>query len=93
MLALVADFDPFAAWADEVRQRGIHIQCIAHLVEIRHLQIAALADRSAGWRQLAKNQPEQAGLSRTIGSDQSDFVAAQDSGAEMAHDALFPEAQ
>ena len=37
VLALIADFDPFAARANEILQSGVKIDRVAHLVEISHL--------------------------------------------------------
>src|SRR5690606_32407360 len=37
-----ANLDPLAARADEVFQRGIQIQLVAHLVKVGHAQVAAL---------------------------------------------------
>ena len=56
MFALAADFDPFAAGADEIFQRGVEIQRIAHLVEVGDLQVGALADLAAVGRQFAQDQ-------------------------------------
>ena len=84
MLAAVADFDPLAARADEVFQRGVHIERIAHLVEIRHGNIRALAHRAPGavtgfgrgcvggsgvWLKLAQNHLEQRGFPRAVGAE------------------------
>jgi len=41
---LAVDLDPFAARADEVLERGVQVQRVAHLVKVRHLQIRAEAN-------------------------------------------------
>ena len=86
MLALVADLDPFAAGADEVFQRRVQVERVAHLVEVGHLQVGALPDLAAVGRQLAEDQLEQGGLAGAVGTDQADLVAAQDGRGEIAHD-------
>ena len=101
MLAAVADFDPLAARADEVFQRGVHIERVAHLVEIRYGNIRALAYRAPGavagfWRggigwcrvgfELAQDQFEQRGFARAVGAEQADLVAAQNRCREVVHD-------
>ena len=106
MLAAVADFDPLAARADEVFQRGVHVERVAHLVEIRHRNIRALAHRApravAGFGrggvgrcrvgfELAQNQLEQRGFACAVGSEQADFVPAQNRCREVVHD--FPVAK
>ena len=78
MLALVADLDPFAAGADEVFQRGVQVERVAHLVEVGDLQIGALAHLAAVGLQLAEDELEQRGLAGAVGADQADLVAAQD---------------
>ena len=85
VLALFANFDPFAARADEVFQRGIQVECGAHLVEIGNLQIAALAHAAAVGGQFAQHQLEQCGFARAVGADQPDLVAAQNGGRKTIH--------
>jgi hypothetical protein len=104
VLLLVADFDPLATGADEVFQRGVQVQCVAHLVKVGHRHAGAQAHRApgavAGFRlggvgggrvglQLAQNQLEQGGLAGTIGAQQADLVAAQNGGGKVAHDAAL----
>ena len=101
MLAAVADLNPFAARADEIFQRGVHVQGVAHLVKVGHRDIRTLAHRTpravarfgrrgVGWRgvglQFAQNELEQGRFARAIGPEQSDFVAPQNGGAEIIHD-------
>ena len=85
VLAALADFDPFAARADEVFQRGIRIELRAHLVKVGHLQAGALAHAAAVGRQLAQDQFEQRAFARAVGADEADFVAAQKGGAKALH--------
>ena len=47
MFALGANLDPFAAGADEVFERGVHIEGVTHLVEVGYLQIRALTNLAA----------------------------------------------
>src|SRR5690606_24135573 len=77
---------PFAAGADEILERGIEVERIAHLVEVRYLQVRAAAHAAAVGLDLAQDQLEQGGLARAVWSDQADLVAAQDRAAEVAHD-------
>ena len=83
MLALRADFDPLTARADEVFQRGVHVQCIAHLIEVRHLQVGALANLAAVGFEFAQDHFQQSRLARTVGADQAHFVAAQEGSREV----------
>ena len=86
MLARAADLDPLAARADGVGQRGVGVERLAHLVEVRDLDLRALLDRAAVGLQLAQDQLEQRRLAGAIGADQADLVAAQDGGGEALHD-------
>lgn len=91
MLALVADLDPLAAGADEVFQRGVEIERIAHLVEIRHLQVGAAADLAAVGLEFAEDQLQQRGLAGAVRADQADLVAAQDGAGEVPNDGVLTE--
>ncbi|MNV31737.1 hypothetical protein D3C71_1230570 [compost metagenome] len=91
VFALVANLDPFAARADEVFQRGIQIDRVAHLVEIRNLQVGSLADGALVRRELAKDHLEERGLACTVGANQSHLVAAQDGPREVANNGLVAE--
>ena len=86
MFTLVADLDPFAAGADEVLQRGVQVERVAHLVEVRHLQVGALADLAAVGGQFTQDEFEQRGLARTVGAQQANLVTAQDGAGEVPHD-------
>ena len=86
MLARAADLDPLAARADGVGQRGVEVERVAHLVEVGHLQLRALAHRAGVRRDLAQDELEQRGLAGAVRADQADLVAAQDGGGEVAHD-------
>ena len=101
MLALVADFNPLRARADEVLQRGVQVQRVAHLVEIGHRHVGTQAHRApravsglglgrvGGGRVglvFAQDELEQCGLARAVGAQQADFVAAKDGGAEVSDD-------
>ena len=88
MLALPRKLHPLAARADGVCQGRVQIQPGAHLVEVRDLQFAALADLARGRLQLSENQLEQGRLAGAIRADQADLVAAQDGGGEIANDQL-----
>ncbi len=88
MLALAVELDPLAARADGVGQRGVQVEPGAHLVEIGHLQLAALAHLAGRGLQFAQDQLEQRGLARAVGADQADLVAAQDGGVEVLDDQL-----
>ena len=89
MGALVADLDPLATRADEVLQRGVQVDLVAHLVKVGHGLFAALADRAAVGRQLTQDDLQQGRFARPIGPDQTDLVAAQDGAGEIAdHHAL-----
>ena len=78
MLALVADLDPLAAGADEVFQRGVQVQRVAHLVEVGDLQVGAAPHLAAVGLELAQDQLEQRRLAGAVRPDQADLVAAQD---------------
>ena len=86
MLAFVANFNPFAAGADEVFQRGVQVQRVAHLVEIGHFDVGALADLAAVGLNLAQDEFQQRGFARAVGAEQADFVAPQQGGAEVLDD-------
>ena len=86
VFALAVDLDPLAAGADEVLQRGVQVDGIAHLVEVGHLHIAALAHLAAVGGQLAQDHFEQGGLACAVGAHQADFVAAQQGAGEVLHD-------
>ena len=83
--ALAVDFDPLAAWADEVFQRCVQVNLVAHLVKVGHGLLAALAHRPFIRGQFAQDQFQQRGFARTVGADQADFVSAQNGAAEVAH--------
>ncbi|MNS33755.1 hypothetical protein D3C72_658730 [compost metagenome] len=83
MLALAVDLHPVAARADGVRQRLLQVQRGAHLVEIRHLEVAAVAHRAAVRRQLAQDQAQQRGLAHAVGADHADLVATHDGAGEV----------
>ena len=86
MLALLANLDPFAAGADEVGQGCVEVQCIAHLVEIRHFNLAAQAHFAAVWGQFAQNHFQERGFACAIGADQTHFVAPQNRSGEIGND-------
>ena len=44
MLARAIDLNPLAAGADEIFQRGLQVERIAHLVKVSYRQIRALFD-------------------------------------------------
>jgi hypothetical protein len=90
-LRWLADLDPLAAGADEVFQRGVEVELVAHLVEIRHLQVGAAADLAAVGFEFAQDQFQQRGLAGAVGAEQADLVAAQDGAAEVADDGLLAE--
>ena len=86
MLALVADLDPFAAGADEVLERGVQVQRIAHLIKIGHLQLGATAYFAAVRFEFAQDELEQGGLARAVGAQQADLVASQQGAGELVDD-------
>ena len=101
MFALVANFNPFRTRADEVFQRGVQVQRVAHLVEVGHRHVGAQAHRAPGavarlrlgrvggcrvGRVFAQNEFEQCGLARAVRAEQADFVATQNGGAEVSDD-------
>ena len=101
MLALVANLNPLAAGADEVLQRSVQIQRIAHLVKVGHGDIGALAHgapraftrfggRRIGRRciglQLPQDELEQGCLAGTVGTQQTNLVTSQNGGTEIVHD-------
>ena len=90
MFFLAIDLDPFAAGADEVFERGVKVERIAHLVKVRHLQIGALANL-AGRRchvrlQFTEDEFEQGGLAGTVRAEQANFVSAQQGPSESVDD-------
>ena len=93
MLFLPLDLDPFAAGADEILQRRVEVQAVAHLVEIGHLKVGALANLAGRCGdvglQFAKNELEQRGLASTIRAKQADLVASQQRATEAVDDELF----
>ena len=82
-----ADLDPLAARADEVFERGVEVERVAHLVEVGHLDPAAAAHLAAVGGELAQNQLEQGGFAGAVGADQPHFVAAQHGGGKVVDDA------
>ena len=91
VLARAVDLDPLAARADEVGQRGVEVEVVAHLVEVGDLQVGALLDGAAVGRQLAQDHLEQRGLARAVGAHQADLVAAQDGAGEALDDGSVAE--
>ena len=106
MLFLVADFDPLGARADEVFQRGVQVERVAHLVKVGNRDVGTLAHRAPGavagigrrgvggcgiGLELAQNELEQGGFAGTVGAQQANLVAAQDGGRKVAHDRLVAE--
>ncbi len=88
MLALAVDLDPITTRRDGVGQARFLIQLRAHLVEVGHLQLAALADRAGVGLFFTKDQLQQRGLARAVQADQADLVAAHEDGGKIAHDHL-----
>ncbi len=91
MFALGANFNPLAAWADEVFQSGVHVKCVAHLVEVGHLQVGALAYFAAVGLELAQNHFEQGGFAYAVWADQANLVAAQEGGGKVFGDDFVAE--
>ena len=91
MLALAANLNPFAARADEVFQGGVQVQGVAHLVEIGHLQIGALAHFAAVGLEFTQNHFEQRGFAHAVRADEADLVAAQKGGGEVLGDNFVAE--
>ncbi|MNT03673.1 hypothetical protein D3C72_1382200 [compost metagenome] len=91
MLLLAADFDPLAAGTDEVFERGVEVELVAHLVEVRHLLVGAAADLAAVGLEFAQDQLEQRRLAGAVRAQQADLVAAQDGAAETADHGLLAE--
>ena len=89
VLFLATNLDPLAAGADEVFQRGIQIHLMAHLVKVRHLQIAAQAHRAAVGGQFAQNHLQQRRLASAIRTQQTYLVATQNGAAELLNNILF----
>ena len=69
---------------------GVQVQRVAHLVEVGHLQVRALAHLAGGQGhiglQLAQNQLEQRAFAGAVGPQQADLVAAQQGRAETVDD-------
>ena len=86
MFALVANLDPLAAGADEVFECGVQVECVAHLVKVRHLQVGTLANFAAVRLQLAQDEFEQGGFARAIGAEQTDFFTTHDGAGKVLHD-------
>jgi len=86
MLALAVHLNPFTTRRDRVGQRRLIIQLLAHLIEVRDLQLAALLHRAGIRRFLAEDQAQQRGLAGAVHADQADLVAAHDGRAEILHD-------
>ena len=93
MFFLAIDLDPFAAGADEVFESCIKIKRIAHLVEISHLQIGALANLAGRCRrvrlQLTEDELEQGRFSGAVRSQQTNLVTAQQGAGEVADNDFF----
>ena len=93
MFFLAVDFDPFAAGADEVFERRVQVERVAHLVKVSHLQIRTLTNfpgrRGHIGLQFAQNKLEQCAFSGAIGAEQADLVAAYQSRAETVDDDFF----
>ena len=88
MFALVANLDPFAAGADEVHQRRIQIERVAHLIEVGDLQIRTLANLATVRLQFTQDQFQQRGLAGAIRTNQPDLVATYDGGRKVLDDDL-----
>ena len=91
MFALGANLDPFAAGADEVFECRVHIERVAHLVEIGHLQVGALAHFAAVGGEFAQNHFEKGGFAHAVRADEANFVAAQEGGGEVFGDDFIAE--
>ena len=91
MLALISNAYPFAARADEVFQGRVQIQRVAQLVEVGDFQVGPLPQFASFGYQFAQDEFEQGGFADAVVSNQSNLVAAQNRGAEIADDHLFCE--
>ena len=91
MFALGANLNPLAAGADEVFERGVHIQGVSHLVEVGDLQIGALAHFAAVGGEFSQNHFEQRGFAHAIRADQTNLVATQKGGGEVLGDDFVAE--
>ena len=58
------------------------------MVKVRHGELGALAHSPFVGGQLPQDHLQQRGLTRAVGADQTDLVAAQDGAAELAHHGL-----
>ena len=85
MLALVANFNPFAAWANEVFQRSLKVQCISHLIKVGHLKIGALANAAAVGLKFTQDHFQQRCFAGAVGAQQADLVATQQGGGKVFH--------
>ena len=64
----------------------LRVELFPELVEVENLQVAAEADGSLLRRQVAEEQAQQRGLSRTVRADDADLVPPHDRGRELADD-------
>src|SRR4051812_37381506 len=91
VLARTADFDEVGAFGHGIEYRRFFIEPVAKLIVVSDGKLASQPDRPAvGW-QLAEDHSQQRGLARTVGTDEPDFVTAQDARGEVLHYDSFAE--
>ena len=78
--------DGVAAIADGVHDRALGIELLALLVVVRHLHVGAVPHGAGVGRQVPQQQPQQRRLSRPVGADKADAVAAHHPDGQILDD-------
>jgi len=86
VLARAADLDEVGAFGDGIEHRGFFVETVAELIVVGNGKLTSQTNRPAVGRELAENHAQQRGLAGTVGTDESDFVAAQDTRGEVVYD-------
>ena len=83
-MRLLSDLHEFGAGIDGVDQRRQRVELLAQLVEIRDMEVDALAHGSPVRLDFAQDELQQRALARAVGSDEADPVAADHARREIA---------
>ncbi len=83
MFTLIADFYKIRARTDGVGKTCVFIQLFTHLVKISHIDFGTALDITAIGFYVTQNQLEQSGFAYAIGAEQANFIATQNTCAEV----------
>ena len=80
------DRDDIASLTDIIENGLGLVELRTELIEVRHLHVRAMFDFALRGFELTHEQFEERGLTRTIGADDTDLVAALNGGCEVIDD-------